>query len=132
MIDTTDHAVRKMSNLVDHMRRPASDNGDDQQLLDLTSLVISLLEHYSQSRPTPRLEGNPPQALVLADEEQLRSVLGHLIQNAQDATPPDGEITVSLKIARGNVALFIHDSGCGMTGEFINCQLFKPFESTKV
>lgn len=131
MIDTTDHAVRKMSNLVDHMRRPASDHGDDQQLLDLTSLVTSLLEHYSQSRPTPRLEGNPPQALVLADEEQLRCVLGHLIQNAQDATPPDGEITVSLKIARGNVALFIHDSGCGMTGEFINCQLFKPFESTK-
>lgn len=131
MIDTTDHAVRKMSNLVDHMRRPGSDNGDDQQLLDLTSLVVNLLEHYSQSRPTPRLEGNPPQALVLADEEQLRSVLGHLIQNAQDATPPEGEITLSLKIARGNVALFIHDSGCGMTGEFINCQLFKPFESTK-
>ncbi|WP_322003410.1 XrtA/PEP-CTERM system histidine kinase PrsK [Marinobacter alexandrii] len=131
MIDTTDHAVRKMSNLVDHMRRPASDNGDEQQLLDLTSLVVSLLEHYSQSRPNPRLEGNPPQALVLADEEQLRSVLGHLIQNAQDATPPEGEITLSLKIARGNVALFIHDSGCGMTEEFINCQLFKPFESTK-
>ncbi|WP_286219870.1 XrtA/PEP-CTERM system histidine kinase PrsK [Marinobacter apostichopi] len=131
MIDTTDHAVRKMSNLVDHMRRPTSDDSGEQQLLDLTGLVVSLLEHYSQSRPSPRLEGNPPQALVLADEEQLRSVLGHLIQNAKDATPAEGEITLSLKIARGNVALFIHDSGCGMTEEFINCQLFKPFESTK-
>lgn len=131
MIATTDHAVRKMSNLVEHVRRPASDDGEEQQLLDLTSLVVDLLEHFSKSRPIPRLEGNPPLALISADEEPLRSVLGHLIQNAQDATPPDGEITLSLKIARGNAVLFIQDSGCGMTEEFINCQLFKPFESTK-
>ncbi len=131
MIDTTDHAVSKMSNLVGHMRRPSPEDAGEQEPLDLTSLVVSLLEHYSQTRPRPRLAGKPPQAVVLADEEQLRSVLGHLIQNAKDATPPEGEITLSLKIARGNVVLFIHDSGCGMTEEFINCQLFKPFESTK-
>ncbi|MBW4933383.1 XrtA/PEP-CTERM system histidine kinase PrsK [Marinobacter sp. F4206] len=131
MINTTDHAVRKMSNLVDHMRRPSSDTGGDLKVLDLTRLVAELLDHYSQQRPAPHLEGNPPQAMILADDEQLRSVLGHLIQNAQDATPPEGEITLTLKIAKGNVVLFIHDSGCGMTEEFINYQLFKPFESTK-
>lgn len=27
--------------------------------------------------------------------------------------------------------LFIQDTGCGMTEDFINEQLFKPFESTK-
>jgi signal transduction histidine kinase len=69
--------------------------------------------------------------MIKADAEQLRSVLGHLIQNAQDATPPDGEIVLTLKIAKGNVALFIQDTGCGMTEEFISAQLFKPFESTK-
>lgn len=131
MINTTDHAVRKMTNLVEHMRRPSVDEEVQHMTLDLTGLVTSLLEYYGQYRPAPRLEGNPPQALVSADDEQLRSVLGHLLQNAQDATPPDGEITLSLKIAKGNVVLFIHDSGCGMTEEFINCQLFKPFESTK-
>lgn len=131
MIATTDHAVRKMSNLVEHMRRPSTDGGDELTVLDLTSLVVSLLEYYGQHRPSPRLEGDPPQALVSADDEQLRSVLGHLLQNAQDATPPDGEITLSLKIAKGNVVLFIQDSGCGMTEDFINWQLFKPFESTK-
>ncbi|MDK9557696.1 PEP-CTERM system histidine kinase PrsK [Marinobacter sp. M216] len=131
MINTTDHAVRKMSNLVDHMRRPSSDTGGDIKELDLTALVTELLEHYVQQRPVPRFDGDPPQALIMADDEQLRSVLGHLIQNAQDATPPDGEITLTLKISRGNAVLFIHDSGCGMTEEFINYQLFKPFESTK-
>src|SRR5690554_7819968 len=67
--------------------------------------------------------------MVRADKEQLRNVLGHLIQNAQDATPPDGEITINLKPARGNVVMFIQDTGCGMTEEFISTQLFKPFAS---
>jgi signal transduction histidine kinase len=77
------------------------------------------------------MEGNPPEAMIAGDSDQLRTVLGHLIQNAQDATPPDGEIMLNLKIARGNVVLFIQDTGCGMTEEFIGGQLFKPFESTK-
>ena len=53
------------------------------------------------------------------------------MQPSQDATPRNGEITIALKIARGNAVLFIQDTGTGMTKEFISSQLFKPFESTK-
>lgn len=131
MINTTDHAVNKMTNLVDHIRKPSANTDQDDKALDLTQLVTSLLEHYKRQNPFPSLDGTPPKILIKADSLQLRSVLGHLIQNAQDATPPDGEVTLSLKIARGNVVLFIQDSGCGMTDDFINDRLFKPFESTK-
>ncbi|HET8802167.1 MAG TPA: XrtA/PEP-CTERM system histidine kinase PrsK [Marinobacter sp.] len=131
MINTTDHAVRKMSNLVDHIRKPSAPTEAVGKSLDLTRMVRQLVENYQRQTPPPRLEGNPPVALIKADDEQLRSVLGHLIQNAQDATPPDGEITLTLKIAKGNVVLFIQDTGSGMTEEFIRGQLFKPFESTK-
>ncbi|SHK46312.1 signal transduction histidine kinase [Marinobacter antarcticus] len=131
MIKTTDHAVNKMTNLVEHIRKPSAGGDDDSKALDLTRLITSLLEHYNRHLPLPRLEGNPPGIMIKADPEQLRSVLGHLIQNAQDATPPGGEVTLSLKIARGNVVLFIQDTGCGMTEDFINDRLFKPFESTK-
>ncbi|QSP93698.1 PEP-CTERM system histidine kinase PrsK [Marinobacter salinisoli] len=131
MIKTTDHAVRKMSRLVSHLRRPSGDNPGQRSTLDLTALTKNLLEHYIRQEPAPQLEGNPPTAIIQADEEQLRSVLGHLIQNAQDATPAEGEVTLNIKIAKGNVVLFIQDSGCGMSEEFINDQLFKPFESTK-
>lgn len=130
MITTTDHAVSKMTNLVEHIRKPTAGD-DNSKTLDLTQLVTNLLEHYNRQKPFPTLEGTPPQIMVKADSEQLRSVIGHLIQNAQDATPPDGEVTLSLKIAKGNVVLFIQDTGCGMTDDFINERLFKPFESTK-
>ncbi|SNC74374.1 putative PEP-CTERM system histidine kinase [Marinobacter sp. es.048] len=131
MINTTDHAVRKMSSLVDHIRRPGSDDEDQLKLLNLTGIVRELIEHHHHQKPAPHLEGDTPDATIKADVEQLRSVLGHLIQNAQDATPNDGEISITLKIAKGNVVLFIQDTGTGMTKEFISSQLFKPFESTK-
>lgn len=131
MINTTEHAVRKMSNLVDHIRKPSIE--DDSQLtpINLTQLVEQLILQHQHRLPAPHLDGEPLDAMVKADQEQLRSFLGHLIQNAQDATPPDGEITLTLKIARGNVVLFIQDTGSGMTEEFISDQLFKPFASTK-
>ncbi|MDL0429694.1 PEP-CTERM system histidine kinase PrsK [Marinobacter sp. TBZ242] len=130
MINTTDHAVRKMSNLVDHIRRPADDTMVTE-VVELNEVVANLAEHYGRRQPVPRVVENPAKIYIKADREQLYSILGHLIQNAQDATPPEGEVTLTLKTARGNVVLFIQDTGSGMTDEFIQSQLFKPFESTK-
>jgi len=131
MINTTEHAVRKMSNLVEHIRKPATEDDKGHTAINLTQLVESLVADHQHRLPAPRLEGTTPDVMIKADPEQLRNVLGHLIQNAQDATPPDGEIFLNLKIAKGNVVLFIQDTGTGMTEEFISGQLFKPFESTK-
>lgn len=131
MISTTDHAVRKMSNLVDHIRKPSLTNDERRTLLDLTALVKALIEHNNRRSPAPVLLGDPPAINVCADEEQLRSVLDHLIQNAQDATPPTGEITLNLKTSKGSVVLFIQDTGTGMSEDFVRTRLFKPFESTK-
>lgn len=131
MINTTDHAVRKMSSLVDHIRRPGNDDESQLKSLNLADLTRQLVEHHQRQAPAPRIDGDTPTAMIKADEEQLRSVLGHLIQNAQDATPPAGDVSVTLKLAKGKVVLFIQDTGTGMTREFISSQLFKPFESTK-
>ncbi|MBN7768891.1 PEP-CTERM system histidine kinase PrsK [Marinobacter daepoensis] len=131
MIATTDHAVRKMANLVDHIRKPSSETAEQRAAINLTELVRALIEDNSRRSPAPILLGEPPEISVCADKEQLRSVLGHLINNAQDATPPAGEITLNLKTARGSVVLFIQDTGSGMTEDFISTRLFKPFESTK-
>ncbi|MBC7191017.1 XrtA/PEP-CTERM system histidine kinase PrsK [Marinobacter sp.] len=130
MITTTEHAVRKMSNLMDHIRKPAGE-GQKTRKVELTGILRQLTEQYARGSPAPRITGTQGPAVINADEVQLRSILGHLIQNAQDATPADGEITLTLKTAKHNVALFIQDTGSGMTEDFIRTRLFKPFESTK-
>jgi signal transduction histidine kinase len=64
-------------------------------------------------------------------EERLERVIGHLIQNALDATPADGRVWVSLGKRGDRAVVEIGDTGEGMTPEFIRERLFKPFQSTK-
>ena len=63
--------------------------------------------------------------------ERLERVIGHVVQNALDATPPSGRVWVTLKQASGRVMLEVGDTGAGMSQEFIQSRLFRPFNSTK-
>jgi len=64
-------------------------------------------------------------------EERLERVIGHLVQNALDATPAVGRVWVSLKKRGDRAIVEIGDTGHGMSQEFIRERLFKPFQSTK-
>lgn len=64
-------------------------------------------------------------------EERVERVIGHVIQNAIDATSQDGKVRVLLDQEEGMAMLQIEDTGHGMSQEFIRERLFKPFQSTK-
>ena len=81
--------------------------------------------------PTPTLKVLDPGLTVLADWERLERVVGHLIQNAIEATAKDGRVDIELSREGEGVLVQIADNGEGMTEEFIRERLFKPFESTK-
>jgi putative PEP-CTERM system histidine kinase len=70
--------------------------------------------------------------LVLADREQLRSVITNLLLNAREAMDGRaGSIRVSSLVADDRVVLVVADNGCGMTPTFVRDSLFRPFQSTK-
>ena len=64
-------------------------------------------------------------------EDRLERVLGHLVQNALDATPPSGRVWVHVARQSGQLRVEIGDTGQGMSEEFVRTRLFKPFSSTK-
>lgn len=70
-------------------------------------------------------------AEVVGDPAGLEQALGHLLQNAIDASPPDQPVTVRVVAAAGQVTIELVDRGCGMDGEFVRTRLFQPFASTK-
>ena len=129
MIATTDHAVNKMSRLVDHIRKPETE--DRETDLDLAELAFRVVQQQASHDPEPVYEGPDSGVMVHADPQQLQNVLSHLVQNAQDATPRDGEVSVTLKASNDAVVLFIQDTGQGMSESFVRDSLFRPFESTK-
>jgi signal transduction histidine kinase len=58
-------------------------------------------------------------------------VIGHLVQNAIDATEQGGRVSVRLQRDGSFVVLEVADTGIGMSPEFVRGRLFKPFETTK-
>jgi signal transduction histidine kinase len=58
-------------------------------------------------------------------------LLGHLVQNAIEASPPTEPVTISLTAEGDTALLSVIDRGCGMTPAFLRDQLFKPFVSSK-
>jgi putative PEP-CTERM system histidine kinase len=73
-------------------------------------------------RPVPR---------ITADRERLQSVLTNLLFNARDAVATGGQVTVRTHVSDGHVILSVRDTGCGMSGDFVRRQLFRPFQTTK-
>ncbi len=63
--------------------------------------------------------------------QRLERVIGHVVQNALDATPNSGTVWVRLAQAAGRVLVEVGDTGVGMAPEFIQHRLFRPFNSTK-
>jgi putative PEP-CTERM system histidine kinase len=68
---------------------------------------------------------------VRLDAEQFQKVLTNLFLNANEAIENDGNIRVST-VARGSwVVLSIADDGYGMSRDFMDRHLFRPFQTTK-
>jgi putative PEP-CTERM system histidine kinase len=64
-------------------------------------------------------------------EERLERIIGHVVQNAFDATDPGGRVSLKLERAGGKARIVVTDTGHGMTQDFIRDRLFKPFQTTK-
>jgi putative PEP-CTERM system histidine kinase len=131
MIKTTEHAVHKMSFLLEHFRRDELVDNPDTQALNLVSLLKEVVESHQKLRPLPVLNCSETEIVVLGNETELKSSIGHLVQNAQEATPDENAVDIDLLLSGDKAKIVISDTGAGMTEDFINTQLFKPFESTK-
>lgn len=79
----------------------------------------------------PVVVGGETTLYVTADPARLEQALGHLVQNAIDASPPSEPVSINLRRLESEVAFDVIDTGCGMSAAFLRDKLFKPFASTK-
>lgn len=67
---------------------------------------------------------------VRGDPMQLRQVLVNLLQNAQQAAGPSGNVMVEVEITPGHVAVVVSDSGPGVDAS-VRARLFEPLVTTR-
>jgi len=131
MLETVAHVESRMRILMTQLQEKRSI--DPRKRVDLLALVERIrTAKRHQSPPLELIVELGEVAEVHAHVERLERVVGHLVQNALDATPEDGCVSIRLaRPERSAVQLVVEDSGCGMTAEFMRERLFKPFSTSK-
>jgi signal transduction histidine kinase len=72
-----------------------------------------------------------PLPKILLDQEQMVKVVTNLVINAREAVSKDGKVRIETSRNNGWAVLAVSDNGCGMSAEFLNRSLFRPFQTTK-
>ncbi len=129
VVGTVDNAVSRMQRLLSQLRR--QDQVGRVRRVELMELVRAAVQECSNGRPVPEFGDVADGLRVELDPERMRLALGHVLRNAQDATPADGRILVSLRQENNWAVIEVKDTGCGMDEAFVRHRLFRPFDSTK-
>lgn len=130
-IETVAGATAKMNRLLAQLRKGRLDRPGTERIA-FAPVVHKVAEMRRAYRPIPQFDCDERELLLLeANPDRLAAVVEHLIQNAQEATPPEGQVTVRLYRQANFAVLDVEDSGSGMTPQFVAERLFRPFDTTK-
>jgi PAS domain S-box-containing protein len=117
--------------LLDFSRRPAPQK-QPEEVAPLVEAVLGFLapsfnaKNVRVSTELAQIAGMK----VLADPNQLETLLLTLLSNALDAVSKGGEVRVRCRQAQGALEIEIADNGCGISGADL-AHIFEPFFTTK-
>lgn len=129
MLSTIGHAVERMKQLLMQLRAGTTPV-NQPCMVGLASIIGRIEQAKSGYKPALTVDMNGD-IEVLGHADRLERVIGHLVQNAVDATPDDGRVWLKLLRDNGRAIVEVGDTGHGMSQEFIRDKLFKPFRTTK-
>jgi len=129
MLLTVESSLEKMRRLMLQLREGATPVGAGHGV-ELAPVVARLAAMAQAQGRTLDIRGVEKLA-TRGHEDRLERVLGHLVQNAFDATPGTGQVWIAVTRNSGEVKVEVGDTGAGMSEEFVKTRLFRPFSTTK-
>lgn len=131
MLMTIENALERMRRTLLQLRQDDAQPLGPGMGVDLVALLQRIAEDCQRLRSTG-LELHCSEPLqVRAHGERLQRVLGHIVHNALDATESGGRVWVDLQRCGEQARVRVGDTGHGMSAQFVQNRLFKPFQSTK-
>jgi putative PEP-CTERM system histidine kinase len=128
-ITTVANSTQRMQRLIEQLK--GREQLELRRAVAVTDAVRRACERCALRHPAPTLKALDKGLYVEAEPEQLTAVFEHLLRNAQDATADDGRVAVSVEAAGDECVVTVADTGCGMSAQFMQERLFKPFDTTK-
>ena len=127
MIATLTDSAARMNALLARLSQHHRATPEPLQPVDAAALALRLAAGRRAQHPV-HVAG---EGIALAQPGRLEQLLGHLLQNAVEASAPGAPIELRIGKSEGRVFIDVIDHGCGMTAAFIREQLFRPFASSK-
>jgi hypothetical protein len=129
MLSTVRHVSDRMSRLLLQLSSGAQ-GAEGVRPVDLARLAerVAQVKRAQQSNVSVHA---PAPVFTVGHELRLERVLGHLAQNAIDATREQGEVSIRVFAEANRAIVEVKDTGCGMSEQFVRERLFRPFETTK-
>lgn len=103
------------------------------QRLDLASLIIDVAMTYTKQLDDAKIDVDldvPHNLWVELDPILMRDAFRKLIDNAVEAMPNGGQLTITSLVGRTGLDIEFADSGRGISDE-LKERLFEPFATTK-
>jgi putative PEP-CTERM system histidine kinase len=129
-IATLENVVSKIEHLL-HQLKKGQVKTDNKIIINLTEVIKDVAIQQAGNKPALQLAANQDKIEVLGEKEKITAILGHLVQNAQEATPDNGFVRMELSKDEQQAIIKVIDNGSGMDNKFIAERLFKPFDTTK-
>jgi putative PEP-CTERM system histidine kinase len=128
---TISQSVGKMNGMCASLSQLSKKAELDLTKADLNELVGITLSSLNGSLSAQLVQRQNHLPMLVMDPDQIQKVLVNLILNANEATGDKGEIEVKTEKRNGWAVLSVSDNGCGMSKDFIERSLFRPFQTTK-
>ena len=136
MTGTLHHAARNLEAMVAKLRRESSKDSTKPtviRLVNIRATLSKLLEKMSADKIVFEDHlGSKPVYVAMSDPDIFNSAIGHVVDNALEASPLDLPVRLTIETEQGRVFVRIADQGPGMSAEFIEQQLFRPLRTTKL
>ncbi|HEX8654012.1 MAG TPA: XrtA/PEP-CTERM system histidine kinase PrsK [Allosphingosinicella sp.] len=129
MIATLQSSVRKMHELLARLSNGSRRDAEPPRPLAVQTVAAAVAEAKRRAHPVD-LRGDA-RIVAMADPGRLEQALGHLVQNAIDASPAGAAVRISIERHGNEAAIEVADRGPGMSAEFVRTRLFQAFASTK-
>ena len=98
---------------------------------DLNEVVSQAVTGWAKTGEVDLVQDLHPLPRLYLDREQILKVVTNLVLNATQAVSGKGRVCIETTHRNGWVVLSVADHGCGMSAEFRNRSLFRPFQTTK-
>ena len=129
MLLTVENSLDRMRQLMLQLREGATPPGTAFGV-DL-GVVLQRITVAAASRERQVDLKNSGRVFARGQDDRLERIIGHIVQNALDATESAGRVWLQLDRLGSQARVVVSDTGQGMSKEFVRDRLFKPFQTTK-